>query len=540
MVITCPSCSARYRLNPDKVKGRGAKITCPKCSHIFVVFADGASSPGAQAPAKAQAPAPKPPPSRAEPPAAPPAGSGHSGRLTAGAALKKRDKDTTTGAFRAVGLDDQEIKSPATTGKIRVVAPGPRKTRRKVATIDTNNSLPSVERPAGAEAVPEAIGEAPAFDGPEPTSAADLDFREVGITTWKVKVAIGLIYDFSDISTLKKYLADKKVTEDDLISHDGKDWVRIGDIEDLDAHFIDTWKAAKASATSGKKEKPAPKPAAAEGAAAGGASSTTGYGSGAFSAQTGSYGAQTGSYGSQSSTKADRAERRAKRAAAKAGKEPRTASRMPWLMLAAVIVLTVVAWFLFANPDQPAVTAGTVAPGTSTAPEPDIDEAERERIRREVREQVEEQRAALIAEQEERDRVAEEADSDPVLEPVTPPVVRTEARRGQLPAPIREPTPRLPPPTAVESTSGSEAKVAVTATDRKGSMYFDKGKQQFSSGNYGSALTMLKKAVSKCPECGEYWEYLGKTHQALGEVDEAAAAFAKAQQLGVSVNTARP
>ena len=441
-----------------------------------------------------------------------------------------------------MGLDGKEVKSPATTGSIRVVAPGPRKTRRKVATIDTNNSLPSVERPAGVEPVPLAQEPPPEFDGPEPGSAADLDFREVGITTWKVKVAIGLIYDFSDIATLKKYLADKKVTEDDLISHDGKEWVRIGEIEDLDQHFIETWKAAKAAASSARKDKPAAKAAPAEASASTGGAGA--YASGTYPSQTGSYGAQTGSYGAQSTAssaaaKAERAERRAQRKAAKA-KAERGPSRVPLLMLAAVIVLTVVAWFLFANPEQDDVTIGTVGPGTGTSTEPDIDEAERERIRREVREQVEAQRAALIAEQQETDRAAEEAESDHVLEPVTPPTVRTDAsRRGQLPAPIREaPTPRLPAPTATET--GSEASVAVTATDRKGSMYFDKGKQQFSSGNYGSAKTMLMKAVSKCPECGEYWEYLGKTHQALGEVDEAAAAFARAQQLGVSVNTARP
>ncbi|HCP47820.1 MAG TPA: hypothetical protein DIU15_17395, partial [Deltaproteobacteria bacterium] len=39
MVITCPSCSERYRLNPNKLKGKGARITCPSCAHSFVVLA---------------------------------------------------------------------------------------------------------------------------------------------------------------------------------------------------------------------------------------------------------------------------------------------------------------------------------------------------------------------------------------------------------------------------------------------------------------------------------------------------------------------
>lgn len=38
MNVSCPSCRARYRVSDDKIKGRGAKITCPKCTHRFVVY----------------------------------------------------------------------------------------------------------------------------------------------------------------------------------------------------------------------------------------------------------------------------------------------------------------------------------------------------------------------------------------------------------------------------------------------------------------------------------------------------------------------
>ena len=41
MIVTCPSCSARYKINAAKIKGRGAKITCPRCSHRFVVYREG-------------------------------------------------------------------------------------------------------------------------------------------------------------------------------------------------------------------------------------------------------------------------------------------------------------------------------------------------------------------------------------------------------------------------------------------------------------------------------------------------------------------
>lgn len=38
MIITCPSCSARYQLANSKVKEKGTKVRCPRCSHKFTVF----------------------------------------------------------------------------------------------------------------------------------------------------------------------------------------------------------------------------------------------------------------------------------------------------------------------------------------------------------------------------------------------------------------------------------------------------------------------------------------------------------------------
>ena len=38
MIVTCPACNARYKINGDKLPGRGAKITCPRCQHLFVVY----------------------------------------------------------------------------------------------------------------------------------------------------------------------------------------------------------------------------------------------------------------------------------------------------------------------------------------------------------------------------------------------------------------------------------------------------------------------------------------------------------------------
>ena len=37
MIVQCPACSSRYRINEDKIPGRGARVTCPSCGHKFVV-----------------------------------------------------------------------------------------------------------------------------------------------------------------------------------------------------------------------------------------------------------------------------------------------------------------------------------------------------------------------------------------------------------------------------------------------------------------------------------------------------------------------
>jgi predicted Zn finger-like uncharacterized protein len=37
MIVTCPACAKRYKINEEKLHRKGAKITCLNCSHKFVV-----------------------------------------------------------------------------------------------------------------------------------------------------------------------------------------------------------------------------------------------------------------------------------------------------------------------------------------------------------------------------------------------------------------------------------------------------------------------------------------------------------------------
>ena len=167
MIVTCEKCSARYKLDDAKVTSRGAKITCPRCRHVFVIFRE-----------EEQAAAPKRP---------------------------------------------EVLPSPATT----VATP-----RQAAAPIAASAAT---ARPP-----------APPSTLPPTRDVHGLDFRKVGIASWKVKVRIGLIYDFSDYKTLRKYIQDGRVTAADLLSHDGKTWKPIGDIPDLERYFIDVYEMAEA------------------------------------------------------------------------------------------------------------------------------------------------------------------------------------------------------------------------------------------------------------------------------------------------------
>lgn len=38
MIVQCPNCDARYRVNATAVPATGGRITCPSCQHIFIVY----------------------------------------------------------------------------------------------------------------------------------------------------------------------------------------------------------------------------------------------------------------------------------------------------------------------------------------------------------------------------------------------------------------------------------------------------------------------------------------------------------------------
>lgn len=218
MIVSCESCKSRYKLDDNKITGRGAKITCPKCKHVFVVLA------------------PAPPPPEV---------------VRVGSDPQRPDSDweddeptrvgRDLGAQARANLDEHETPIG---GTVTMAA------REAVSRSTYEVSRPKAEPPP-----------APAMSKEEiQARAGTLDFRKVGVTAWKVKVRIGLVYDFSDTRTLRKYIADGRVTPADVISHDGKTWKPIGEIPDLDEFFVQTFdrlSAEQAARGEPPKESPA-------------------------------------------------------------------------------------------------------------------------------------------------------------------------------------------------------------------------------------------------------------------------------------------
>ncbi len=288
MIVTCESCSSRYKVDDGKVSGRGARITCPKCKHQFVVYA---------AKPDAQKPGIKPigmedwaneEPTRVGTALRRPDGAGVTGVFPTGAPPPAPSEDDGDWAEpRSPVVKPPETRNltgvstppaprpsvemygrpPAPTPSVsppRAPEPTPINPGRPIGRAPESPLPPrpapsTTPEPAADESVsgvfvratgapvsdPYEVGVPAASSGVSVADAAarapTLDFRKVGVMHWKVKVKIGLTYDFSDLKTLRKYIADGRVTPSDNISYNGRDWRAIGDIPDLDVFFVETY-----------------------------------------------------------------------------------------------------------------------------------------------------------------------------------------------------------------------------------------------------------------------------------------------------------
>jgi len=192
MIVTCEHCAARYKLDPGRISGRGVRITCPRCKNVFVVYSSQAEDGGLI------------------------------------------ETEEASAAVEAAATGRGATGAPAARA-----AAGP-------ATAAAPKPASATARPApAAPAAAAAAAAAPAKAAEVRPDVESLDFATVGIQAWKVKVRIGLVYDFSDYKTLARYIKDGRVGNDDQISHDGATWTRLGDIPDLQQHFVQVFLDAR-------------------------------------------------------------------------------------------------------------------------------------------------------------------------------------------------------------------------------------------------------------------------------------------------------
>ncbi len=472
MIVTCEHCAARYKLDPARITGRGVRITCPSCRHVFVVYRqeDAGASPGQDSASPASTGAPSPSsPSPSSPSPAP-------------------------------------VSTPSPVGSAAVASSSSR----------------------GAASAAAAVSPAP------PKLDLDtLDFTSVGIQAWKVKVRIGLVYDFSDYKTLARYIKDGRVGNDDQISHDGKTWTRLGEIADLQKHFIQVYVDARqrqedaANESSGGFDDEGPtRIVGAEsvtkglGELARSPDPATGSDALAAAAQAAADAEDEGPRGPrfQDPFEKGRARREAapKRASSPAARNDTAASAsrsgpsMAVMVVLGLLIGTLAAggWYLYQNrvPDQVGETDAQRALREAAL------RAESEQAKEDLREKA---KAELVdgLEPTELNPIVTENPED-VYVPVGP------SGRGAAKAPTN--------PTAGGGVDPAMAAGMQTSAPTSPADHFSAGRTSLNASNYSQAVQGFRQAVTGAPNNSEYRYYLGYaldrsgSSEAVGELNQAA------------------
>jgi predicted Zn finger-like uncharacterized protein len=79
---------------------------------------------------------------------------------------------------------------------------------------------------------------------------------------WKVRQPSGNVFNFKELTTLQKWIVERKVARQDEISLSGETWKRLGDIPELASFFIVVDEAMRAAKLEAAKESGGPPPSA--------------------------------------------------------------------------------------------------------------------------------------------------------------------------------------------------------------------------------------------------------------------------------------
>ena len=207
MQVACDHCGAEYDLDESEITGRGVRITCPTCSHVFVVYQ----------------------PKKEE-----------SFEIEVDLQLDDNgelsmDLDEMLDSMMA----DVEA-SDETAVQESVVESSSKMTDISETSIQNTDSSKGVEDESATSVEDESANEITS----EQVSALnvhDLNFASVGIKSWKVKKPIGLMFEYSDYKTFQKSLNDGRISSGDQISPDGKTWTQMSESEDFERYFCQTY-----------------------------------------------------------------------------------------------------------------------------------------------------------------------------------------------------------------------------------------------------------------------------------------------------------
>ena len=237
MQVSCEHCGAEYELDKNSITGRGARITCPTCSHVFVVY-------------QPQEPA---------------------SDLTEEHGFEIDLSEFDLDMDDILGEDNSNIEEDATSTSASVLDDSIDEAidldidlevdleiedEPKVEALDDSvvDSVSVSEEPSEANPTQdEQVAESAPVDtasGSEQNEAQNitdadisaldvhtLNFASVGIKSWRVKRTFGLMFEYSDFKTFQKSLSDGRITGDDSISPDGENWVVLKTIDDYESHF---------------------------------------------------------------------------------------------------------------------------------------------------------------------------------------------------------------------------------------------------------------------------------------------------------------
>lgn len=272
MQVACEHCGSEYTMDENSITGRGVRITCPNCSHVFTVYKVQLSPQSTSQQAdemtidigmdldeliddemdidldsllssfdetNTKQSTPNTHPVRATMEKTTDISKEIENSVSVGISSSSVsqdmvDEDIDIEIDLDLDLDLGDSVAP-TPKQVDVVAEKPASVP-SVSTVSTpiETAIDNQEE-LGVE-----IGDEPPQITEERVDALDassLNFQEVGIKKWQVKNAIGIVFDFSDYKTFAKSFKDGRIGDNDGLSHNGVDWVPIKKIDNLEKYF---------------------------------------------------------------------------------------------------------------------------------------------------------------------------------------------------------------------------------------------------------------------------------------------------------------